>query len=297
MGSPRSGTTLLENILNVHPQIAELYEPYYIWERFFSVTQSDLWDINELTEDVRRRIQKDYLTFREKSNKAVVLDKTPTHSFNIPLILNVFPDSRWIHILRDGRDVTLSIRREWEKRNRMVREKNYGQLLARAYDMLRRQPLWSFRFMALSHELRSNFSLSPRKYLNKSRWQGKEGWGPRFEGWRDYLEKHTPLEFNAMQWVASVQAVRKHWEEIPKSNRIEITYEHLLANPRATLRRVLEFLNVDAADSDFYSNMPAIRQNNTNKWREGFSPEEISAIRSILSPLLGELGYEKSVPW
>jgi len=35
IGSPRSGTTILENILHCHPHIAELYEPYYLWENFF----------------------------------------------------------------------------------------------------------------------------------------------------------------------------------------------------------------------------------------------------------------------
>lgn len=35
-------------------------------------------------------------------------DKTPAHSFHIPLLRSLFPQARFIHVLRDGRDATVS---------------------------------------------------------------------------------------------------------------------------------------------------------------------------------------------
>ena len=129
VGSPRSGTTLLGNILNEHPGIAEWYEPYYLWEQFFPAEKSEIWDVNLLNAKTRKKIQKAFQVYSNKSGKPMVLDKSPYHSFNIDIIHNIFPRARWIHIVRDGRDVTLSIKKEWKKRSDVVQKKNYSGFL------------------------------------------------------------------------------------------------------------------------------------------------------------------------
>ncbi len=297
IGSPRSGTTILENILGCHPDIAEFYEPYYLWERFFNADKDDVWDGSLLTKTVARDIRREFARFAGKSRKALILDKSPIHAFNIPIIHSIFPEAFWIHLLRDGRDVTLSIRKEWEKRKKIVREKDLVAFLKTTKSMLDRQPFWRYKLMAITYEFKNSFPLTPHRFLNKSRWKGEAGWGPRFSGWEEYLAAHTSLEFNAMQWVKSVEAVRADWNRLPPaSKRLELRYEELLADPEKSLASILSFLGYPA-DADFFTTIPRLKSDNTGKWRVEFSGGEIEMIRPVLTPLLEKTGYLKSSPW
>ena len=296
VGSPRSGTTILENILNCHDKIAEFYEPYFLWENFFDVREDDVWNDKDLTPRAAGVLQKEFSVFARKSRKHLVLDKLPTHSFNIPLIHRVFPDAHWIHIIRDGRDVTLSIHKEWEKRRKIVEKKDFLSLLKTARAMLDRQPFWRYKLMAVGHELKKSFSLNPYRYLNKARWQGQVGWGPRFKGWKLFLEQNPTLAFNAMQWVKTVEAVLSSWQLLPEKNKIEIRYEDLLADPETTVTKIIDFLGYRPQD-DFFEKIPALITGNMNKWRDEFTADEIETIKPVLTPLLGRTGYLSKNPW
>lgn len=65
-------------------------------ERFF--------DLTKLTPDEMRRWQAAFLTFVKKltyrTNKPIVL-KSPSHTYRIPLLLEMFPGARFIYIYRD----------------------------------------------------------------------------------------------------------------------------------------------------------------------------------------------------
>ncbi len=290
VGSPRSGTSILEIILNTHPFIAAWYEPYYLWETYFSCLEDDIWREAHLEEKNKRRIRDEFEIFSSKSGKPIVLDKLPTHSFNIPIIRKIFPDAKWIHILRDGRDVTLSIKKKWEKRSRIVQQKNLPGFVKMVFQMLQIQPFWRYRFMAIVFELRTRNLLKSSAYFNKSRWAGEAGWGPRFSDWRNYLKTHSTLEFNAMQWVHCVNSVRRNWPTLPDVNKIEIRYESLLREPEKTLMAVFETIGVECPPR-FFQEMPNLKSNNVDKWRHEFNPQEIQTILPILNPVLKETGY------
>lgn len=296
VGSPRSGTTILQNILNAHRDIAEWYEPYYVWGRFFSAEQDDVWKRDDYSVAVGRKIRREYQRFSETAGKPIVVDKLPTHVFNIAIIRAIFPEAKWIHILRDGRDVVLSIRKEWMRRSRIVQKKDLRSFVSTAAVMLQLQPYLRYRLMAFAHELRSRKSPKALFQLNKSRWKGMAGWGPRFEGWEEFLRYHSTLEFNAMQWVKSVEAVQRVWGLLPEADRCEIRYEELLHRPEEVLGGGLHMLKA-GEDPDFLSNMPAVRQGNTNKWQAGFTSEEIERIKPILHPMLTRLCYTDGSAW
>lgn len=296
VGAPRSGTTLLEELLGAHPDIADWYEPYYVWERYFSSRADDRWVTRGDPEGAARRIRREYRIFSEKSGGRIIADKLPYYVFNIDTVGAVFPDARWVHILRDGRDVTLSIAREWEKRRRMVEGRDYLQMVRVALRMLRRQPFLRYRLLAIHHEITTLRSLNPARRLNKARWGGRPGWGPRFTGWEEALQARTTLEFNALQWTECVRAAREGVQAIPPERRTEIRYEDLLSRPGETVEGVLKTIGAGAAP-EWCGTGPALRRENTGKWKKGFSPGEISLLKPILTPLLGELGYLEQEPW
>jgi hypothetical protein len=296
IGSPRSGTTILGNILNHHPEIAEWYEPYYLWEKYFPCKTDDIWLEEHLNKEIKERILKEYRIFLRKAKKSVVLEKSPGHELNMGIIHKIFQDAKWIHLLRDGRDVTLSINKEWILRSQLVKNKDFARLFKVAWNMLKRQPFWRYRIMAVLYELQSTFSLNPVRYLNKSRWQGKEGWGNRFRGWKGYLRMHSTLEFNAMQWIKSVEAVQDYWSILPEKNRIEIKYEDLLGSPEKTLGRIFKILEVDTP-AGFFDEIPTLKKNNFHKWSKEFKKEQLTEISPILTEKLLYLGYENDTNW
>ena len=86
---------LVMTLLSPYLMLAHQGDPEKI-SRFF--------DLNQLTPDERRRWQEALLTFVKRltvrSNKPVVL-KSPSHTFRIPVLLEMFPDAKFIYIYRD----------------------------------------------------------------------------------------------------------------------------------------------------------------------------------------------------
>ncbi len=108
-GHPRSGTTLLEQILDAHPDVAALDEPM----AFLDVLQPEFHKSNELSSprvNVLRRLYIQALRNDLGADAAgkILIDKNPSPTSRLPLWLRVFPELRVIIALRDPRDVVLS---------------------------------------------------------------------------------------------------------------------------------------------------------------------------------------------
>jgi hypothetical protein len=291
VGCGRSGTTFLGDVLGRHPEILNWYEPDFIWNWHTGNLESDVRTEAHLTEKGKWFIRREFSLFKYKSGAKFIIDKSPLNSFKIPYILGVFPKSRWIHLIRDGRDVTLSLNKEWNKRKHIVAKKNIKGFVSGFKRMIASQPFWRNRFQSVYYEIRNLNSPTSVFSLNKSKWEGKIGYGARFPGWKDYCDSHSIIEFNAMQWVKSVEAVKTSLGNVPGRNWIEIKYENFLIHPRETLIEVLNFIG-GKIDEDFFKSLPPIKRNNFNKWEKEFTPGDLKKIDPILTPKLIELGYE-----
>ena len=130
VGVPRSGTTLLRVMLDSHPNLAVGPECPWIGGSYGKlVSFKDLY--HSLVEDRRGPLQ----NFEGVSEEHILcalgnaiasilqayaiargkkrwLEKTPNHIADIPYIVKLFPQSKYIHIIRDGRDVACSSFRE-----------------------------------------------------------------------------------------------------------------------------------------------------------------------------------------
>lgn len=289
VGAPRSGTTILGEVLGRHPDIAQWYEPYFVWNYHVGNGDSDLRTADQATEKRRAFIRREFEIFLARSGKKLVVDKSPDHCFRIPFAQAAFPEARWIHLLRDGRDVTLSIHREWKKREQVVLNRSIGGMMSLTAGMLRRQPYWRNRAQALWFEVKSLKTLNPAKAFNKSKWQGQVGWGPRFPGWQSELACRELIQFNALQWERSVAQVQESVKDIPKGQFLEVRYERLIARPAEELARIFDFLGLDRSPAgsiglDFDAH-------NTGKWRTALPDREQQLIQAVLAPRLEALGY------
>jgi len=136
VGCPRSGTTLLQSLLAVHPQIASLPEthffPYTVgrrWRRLLGISSpkakerlyqflSDI-DHSEMKSHVPKHafLVKQYInafinildTLTINQGKNFWVEKTPMHLHFIDIIEKYIPNVRFIHIVRNGKDVVASL--------------------------------------------------------------------------------------------------------------------------------------------------------------------------------------------
>jgi hypothetical protein len=144
VGAPRSGTTLLRFMLDAHPQLAIPPETGFlvplsrlansgacdaericaaiteypadapVWPDFQipeAAFRQRLSEIAQLTPADAARCF--YRMYAERHGKPRFGDKTPVYGPHIAEVAALLPEARFIHLIRDGRDVALSLRGMW----------------------------------------------------------------------------------------------------------------------------------------------------------------------------------------
>jgi hypothetical protein len=301
IGSPRSGTTVLGEMLDVHPLLCQWYEPYFVWDRFFRSAPHDERTPADATDPVKAYIYNRFRRYRRRKKCLVLVDKSPRNSLKIPFIQKIFPQARFVHLLRDGRDATLSIHREWQRRRAIVRDQsrqgrfNYPRAMQVLTAFLARQTLLRDKLDALWFETHGHI-IDKKKQLHRLRWNGEIGWGPRFKDWQQVYAESSLLQFNARQWRACVESIRRDWDCIQASHRMTLKYEDLVDRPEENIDRILDFIGVDSSEA-FKASLPRMMAGNYQKWKKAFTPDQLAEIHPVLTPLLIELGYTGSEKW
>jgi sulfotransferase family protein len=123
-GCNRGGTTILADLLAAHPQIKNVGEGHtysegqYIWRLKFPDRSNHRWAVEPWLSQMRKTAA--HATpelvrfFRERFSAEVgpcqrILEKTPANAVRIPFIDACFPDARFVHVIRDGRDTVCSL--------------------------------------------------------------------------------------------------------------------------------------------------------------------------------------------
>jgi tetratricopeptide (TPR) repeat protein len=113
VGFPRSGTTLLDQVLSAHPRIEVIEEQELLFEvrrqwisrenfpRLTTMSAGEILDARRLYRQARAAAQSD-------PGATVIVDKLPLNTMYLSLIHRLFPDARLLFSLRDPRDVSLS---------------------------------------------------------------------------------------------------------------------------------------------------------------------------------------------
>lgn len=110
IGFPRSGTTLLDQILSSHSEIVCFEEREYFSDALGDVIAEPAraFSPDGLTPEELARIRASYWRRVGDQTVSVVVDKYPLNIVVLPLIKRVFPNAKIILALRDPRDVVLS---------------------------------------------------------------------------------------------------------------------------------------------------------------------------------------------
>ncbi|MGH7990699.1 MAG: sulfotransferase family protein, partial [Limisphaerales bacterium] len=119
-GHPRSGTTLLEQVLDAHPNIVSAEETeIFKHDAYIPIMRSQPDDIAmysalaTATPGALQQARQNYFCAMESSlgqpiAGRLLIDKNPTYTFLIPSLIRIFPEIKFLIALRDPRDVVLS---------------------------------------------------------------------------------------------------------------------------------------------------------------------------------------------
>ncbi|MBI4259824.1 MAG: sulfotransferase [Actinobacteria bacterium] len=139
VGCGRSGTTMFRLMLDSHPEVAVPGESHFVpglWRRRRRYVRDGRLDPRALAAAlvatphfgnwgipagaVWRRVdalegagfpevvEAAFMAYADRHGKVRWGDKTPIYVLSIPLLARLFPGARFVHLIRDGRDVALS---------------------------------------------------------------------------------------------------------------------------------------------------------------------------------------------
>jgi len=276
VGCPRSGTTLVQRMLNAHPQLAIAPESHWIprlhekpWAltpeglvkpklirrllahpKFarLNISREELLSLagNEHPTTYASLVSKIYDLYGRARGKMLVGDKTPDYVRKIETLHILWPRARFLHLIRDGRDVALSMM-EWPK----VRPKP-GDFATWQEDRVSTAALW---------------------------------------------------------WELNVRLGRQAGERLGRGLYYEIRYESLVGRPRGESAAICRFLGVPYDDAMLHfweaeaRSDPGLEKKRAHQpvtpglrdWRSQLSPEDDERFEAAAGVLLDELGYLRAV--
>ncbi len=280
LGAGRSGTNVLRDVLTRLPHFATwpCDEIQPIWRHGNINWPSDELTINHARPEVTTFIQKQfYKQWKRLGEPAYLVEKTCANTLRVPFIDAIFPDAKYVQILRHGVDVVKSAEKRWSGD---LEVPSFWYFYAKAkYIPPMDLPayLWSF--------------LSKRIGLLTGRAKQLSTWGPRFRGIDEAASQSLP-EICAMQWCASVTATNRGFESIDKARRITVFYEEFIRNPTKVLSEILEFLDVQCSSKQLEMATSIVRVKTVGKNQNAPCNSD---VLDILEPCLTAVGYGESI--
>lgn len=275
VGCARSGTTLLQRIVNAHPQIAVMPELDWItncfhdgetWlgregrvtreqaaelaahKRFrqFEVSREELLGLLGSDEPVPYVVFLCglFALYGKIKGKPLVGSKTPTYVSRILALHAVWPEAKFIHLIRDGRDVCLSVL-NWDH----------------AYRTAGRHATWA----------------------------------------------EDPVSTVALWWERKVRLGRQRGRTLDPDLYYEVRYEHLIARPAEECAKLCAFLGVpyDEAMLRFHESVAPPHQKShpwspitsgLRDWQTQMPAADLEGFEAAAGGLLVELGYARAFP-
>jgi hypothetical protein len=254
-GHPRSGTTLLQTLCDIHPQMAVTNEFATLVFRGDSYPAYcrhvyDRW----------RRVQNRWAFDYSYANE---LQDLKRHNFRFMLR----------HAWR--------MRRRWYGKITLADiEQIYRQTYPNATIVGDKWPhylFWMDRFADEPDLLRLVIYRDCRdvtsSFLKEAR-----------SNWRDlaWVTKIDTADKIAARWVKAIEMMEKYAHQL-----YILRYENLVCQPEAELARLSDWLGIDVAGFP----IEMIEQGSIGKYEKGLTAEEIDTINEVAGPTLARLGY------
>ncbi|MEO1392765.1 MAG: sulfotransferase [Cyanobacteria bacterium J06634_5] len=265
IGTGRSGTTILGKLLSMHRDVGFLNEPKALWHAIYpaedlvgsycrGTAHYRLGD-DEASEGVKTVAHKLFGAYLAISTSRRVVDKYPELVFRIPFVQSLFPDAKFIFLVRNGWDTCQSIE-GWSER--LGVEVNAEQHDWWGADNRKWNLLWE---QVISNDDALQGAIPEKGKLE------------------------NPLDMAALEWIVSMREGLALMRQFPENIQM-IRYEDLVASPETSLSKLLDFCELPP-DRRFI-------EYSTQKLRPAPPKKTVSvhpAIRPYFEETMAELGY------
>lgn len=252
LGSPRSGTTYLGTLLSAIPGVSYFFEPPILKYYARQVYEG------EVSPGKARRFYPwvfRILRVVAPGRGPRVIEKNPNHTWIAETLATVFPEARFVMIIRDGRDTALSLlEKPWHREDSV----DSGRFEPGGY------PYGPYPHFYIEHDRHDEYLATDD--LTRCAWV-----------WRRHTEEVMRLQ-----------------ESLPAGSWHALRYEELLMNPDETLHELLSFLGVDTPEARLAVSEVAATGHRASigRWREQLTDDELERVEREAGALLSRLGYE-----
>ncbi len=249
LGAARSGTKLLRRLVAASGCYAEIpFDVNYIWRFGNESCRHDVLTPDMLREKTRRfvrtRLEKIAVHAATASTRSVrqtatnvdpmpFVEKTVSNVLRAPYVKAIYPEAKYIALIRDGRDVAESAARCWRE------PPEAGYLLAK----LRTFP-W---LQCAPYGAKYALNVARRKLGLDSHLRT---WGPRYPGIDDDVRRLSVLEVCARQWALSIEHYERARPLFAAHQLLEVRYEQLVQETPRFGEDLCKFLAIDNRRAD-----------------------------------------------
>ena len=276
VGAGRSGTTMIREALRRHPLVAAIpFELNHLWRHGNRGVPHDfLTPEAHLTPRACAFIRGRLADIRAKQGTERLLDKTVANVARLRYVHAVLPDSKIVHVIRDGRAVAASAMVRWVAPQSTTRYGS-GARFVPPGDL----PVYAWRYM---------------KGLIRSRLRGqrrRHTWGVRFPGMDIMVEQEPLARVCAAQWRWCVEAALEQKSQLSSGSYFEVRYESIMNSPVETFEEMQRFLDLPPAPEIERWARSTIEPQRQDRWRTRMDPADLEHIVKEAGPLLQRLKY------
>jgi hypothetical protein len=274
LGNFRSGTTLLQRVIARHPDVVEYYEPVGLWLYADPARSHDEFDESDATERVKKYVRGHFLKYQREHGDRTIIEKTPHNILRLPYVRAIFPEARFLYIVRNPLSFVSSVEMKWQ------RPAGLGRLLKRA----RSTPVTQ-----LPHYLKPLLAqqwhnrIRGRKYLSV--------WGPRYKGIQEDVESEDLLTVIARQWARAASKAERDLSLFDEGQVLKLRYEDFVASPVDYLQRICLHCGLRMTEDMAEYARSIVRTDRQDKWRR-FDARQLARIMPELSAQMIREGYE-----
>ena len=260
VGSGRSGTRMMYKLLSGIPHI-EIYHEFVCTHIQPLAAKYFMGLINK--EELKKEILRLHGSAIHYSEAKYWVDSSNKLSWIIGPLYDMFPNAKFIHIMRDGRRVVSSF---------------YHKLSSEIYDDT------SVKIMT---DWLNNPDKLPEPPPEKKYWWNIPQKGQPF--YKDF-PSFNQFERICYHWTEVIRVINKAFKNIPKKQKFEIKLEDLVSNKNA-LKRFLTFFEVEYKEHFFeYLKRP---QNVFFPMNFDLTMDELKSFNKIAGETLRMLGYKE----
>ena len=295
----RSGSNLIKGILCQLPGFggwpAESIN--FIWRHGNALRVDDELSINDANDYVKKYIRKAFSNLSIKYGYKYVVEKTDQNSLRVGFVNEIFPDAKFIFVVRDGRDAIASMLKRRHQSHSPIFVLKFWLKKARYI------PLSDIPIVA-TRNIKNMFQ---RFFIKKVVFQ----LGPVFKDMEKMLNNHTELEIVALQWAKCIEKSYKEIKNI-ESNRVHfLKYEELVKNSKTEIVDLIKFLNIELSNKDsklFFDKIlfgeigketsspemktvKGISNKSVGRWEKELDNDALNTIMPIIKNTMRELGY------